>query len=203
MRTPPDPDETRNAQRGDRLATGELWLQHRRFVATVLLAHAGARDLDDLLQEVALRMTRSIGELEDPARLRPWLRAIARNVAIDHARRSVATPPLPLPCAPGDDAFLLEPAYDAPSQQRHQEELEQTMRDLARLDPVYREPLLLRALDGLSQREIAVALDVPETTVETRLARARRWLRERADEEERANPTEPDRQHAPTRRTVD
>jgi len=47
-----------------------------------------------------------------------------------------------------------------------------------RLHPDYREPLLLRSLHGMSQRMIASTLDVPETTVETRLARARKMLRE-------------------------
>jgi DNA-directed RNA polymerase specialized sigma24 family protein len=48
----------------------------------------------------------------------------------------------------------------------------------------YAEPLLLQAGQGLSQREIAEILDVPETTVETRLARARRMLRQLVAEEE-------------------
>ena len=47
-----------------------------------------------------------------------------------------------------------------------------------RLHPDYREPLLLRSLHGMSQRMIASTLGVPGTTVETRLARARKMLRE-------------------------
>ena len=49
----------------------------------------------------------------------------------------------------------------------------------------YSEPLLLRAVRGLSQREIAETLQLPETTVETRLARARRMLRDELDREGR------------------
>lgn len=196
MPRPPELDASLRAARcGDSRAVGELWLRHRRFVATVLLAHGAARDLDDLLQEVALRMTRSLGELADAARLRPWLRAIARNVAIDHGRQAAAARPLQaLP------PLGAEPLFDAPTQEQHRDELEQALRDLDDLDPTYREPLLLRAVDGLSQREIAIALDLPETTVETRLARARRWLRERRDADFR-NDELPD--HEPIRRAVD
>jgi RNA polymerase sigma-70 factor (ECF subfamily) len=45
----------------------------------------------------------------------------------------------------------------------------------------YREPLLLRAVRGLSYRQIADILSVPITTVETRLVRARRMLREQIE----------------------
>ena len=205
MPAPLDPvDWIRAAQRGDRGAAGEVWSRQRRFVATILLAHGSARDLDDLLQEVALRMTRSIGALEDPAHLRPWLRAIARNVAIDHGRR---TPPPALQIAGHQDAGearCAEPWLDTPSHERHRDDLEQALRDLDGLHPTYREPLLLRAVDGLSQREIAALLDITETTVETRLARARRWLRERRDARDSAadGPTGA-RHDARLRRTVD
>jgi RNA polymerase sigma-70 factor (ECF subfamily) len=206
MPAPLDPvDWIRAAQGGDRRAAGELWSLQRRFVATILLAHGSARDLDDLLQEVALRMTRSIGELEDPAHLRPWLRAIARNVAIDHGRRA---PPPALQIAGDQDGSghppCAEPWLDTPSHERHRDDLEQVLRDLDGLHPTYREPLLLRAVDGLSQREIAALLDITETTVETRLARARRWLRERRDAQDPAadGPTGA-RPDARLRRTVD
>ena len=41
-----------------------------------------------------------------------------------------------------------------------------------------REPLLLRCVRGLSYQQISTILELPVTTIETRLARARRMLRE-------------------------
>jgi RNA polymerase sigma-70 factor (ECF subfamily) len=49
---------------------------------------------------------------------------------------------------------------------------------LERLPAQFAEPLLLQATQGLSQRQLAELLGVPETTVETRLARGRRMLRQ-------------------------
>jgi DNA-directed RNA polymerase specialized sigma24 family protein len=57
---------------------------------------------------------------------------------------------------------------------------------VARIPPIYAEPLLLQSTQGLTQRQLATLLDVPETTIETRLARARRMLRQLAAEAERA-----------------
>ena len=76
------------------------------------------------------------------------------------------------------------------------------MRRVADLEPQFREPLLLRAVEGMSQREVAELLCVPETTVETRLARARRHLRERLEAERRQD-TRPLERHDRIRRTVD
>ncbi|MCR9246889.1 MAG: RNA polymerase sigma factor [bacterium] len=157
------------AQRGDREAIGRLWVRFRRFVASVLLAHGDARELDDLMQEVALRMTRGIGQLVDPSSVRPWLRTLARRVAIDRARRQLRV-------VRSTDELDELAWYDA-GQPR--DDLDAVLTDLEHMAPTYREPLLLRAVEGLTQREIADALGLPETTVETRLARARRMLRER------------------------
>ena len=53
--------------------------------------------------------------------------------------------------------------------------------DLARRLPVaYREPLMLRAIHGVRGRHIAEILDLSEATVETRISRARRMLRDLA-----------------------
>jgi len=45
------------------------------------------------------------------------------------------------------------------------------------LPPEYREPLLLRCVRALTYQQISEILDLPVTTIETRLARARRMLR--------------------------
>ncbi len=43
----------------------------------------------------------------------------------------------------------------------------------------YREPLILRCVRGMSYRQIAQAMDLPETTIETRISRGRRMLRDK------------------------
>lgn len=158
-------DLVRRAIAGNRDALAQLWTQTRRFVAAVLVA-AGAREpgLQDAVQDTAYGLTRGIGSLRDPEAFRPWLRSLALN-ALRSARRRPALAPLAgEPAAPAGDPSAAE-------------EVAQLHRALADLPADYREALVLRAVEGLSQAAIAQTLGVPETTVESRLARARRLLR--------------------------
>lgn len=166
------------AAEGDRGAIAEVWRANRRWIAAVLAAHAprGA-DVDDLLQEVAATLVAKHHHIRDAASLRGWLRVVAVNAARMAARsRSIerralravaqATPPAGSHGGARAEAGVLALVQ--------------------RLPPLYAEPLLLQSVQGLSQRQIADLLDVPETTVETRLARGRRMLRELARTAEEA-----------------
>jgi DNA-directed RNA polymerase specialized sigma24 family protein len=55
------------------------------------------------------------------------------------------------------------------------------MRLASQLPDGYREPLLMRCIQGMGYREIGSVMGLPETTIETRIARGRRMLRELAE----------------------
>lgn len=166
--------EARAALAGDAESVERLWQRHRRWVAAILLAYKPRwADVDDLLQEVAVAVVRKVHELRDPAAVRPWLRTVAINAAHAAGRsgqrrgrdtsldESGAPPARGTPAGPPDDARRL-------------------MDLAATLPEGYREPLLLKAVQGLSYREIGRILGLPETTIETRIARGRRQLRDLA-----------------------
>lgn len=178
------------ACRGDRTAMRELWLRHRRWVAVVLLAHKPAwAELDDLLQEVAVAFVRRIGQLREPAAFRSWLRSLAVHTARAAARsgrplRLVGSAPAQEPASP--------PIQDPAHATDLRDQTEQVLAAAMALPPEYGEPLLLRCARGMSYRAIAELLDLPVTSVETRIARARRMLRERlAGEAAAAGPARP------------
>ncbi len=162
-----------------------VWEDQRRWVAAVLLAHKPQHvELEDLLQEVAVTLVQRAHEIRDPARVRPWLRTVAVNAARAAGRKQRVRLRLVKPA-------LEEPqAYPDERAQRGQPDTQaEAVRvlDLAqRLHPDYREPLLLRCVRGMSYRQIGDALDLPVTTVETRIARARRMVREEVEFEELA-----------------
>ncbi len=176
--TPADAERGENeelvqaAQAGDRGALQQLWCRHRRWLAVILTAHAPRQiDVADLLQEVAVTMVTKLDTLENRAALKPWLRQVAINIARTAARRSRPTLRLTDPAVEGAAA----PAHaDAQRGETYQRILER----MAELPLKYREPLLLRAIKDMSYEQIGEVLELPVTTVETRIARARRMLRE-------------------------
>jgi len=171
------------AVQGDRRAVERLWQMHRRWVAAVVLAHKPAEaELEDLLQEVALGLVDHIHELEDPARFRPWLRVLARNTAVSSGRRATTRRRFLRALGPADISRP-DPAAVDEERMAIREATRRTLEATEVLSPDLRECLLLRAVRGMSQKGIAALLDVPETTVETRLARARRRLRAALAEE--------------------
>ena len=157
---------------GDRGAIAEVWRANRRWIAAVLAAHAprGA-DVDDLLQEVAATLVAKHHHIRDAASLRGWLRVVAINAArMDARSRSIERRAL--------RGVAQAQAGSAARGDAHRDD--DMLALVRRLPPLYAEPLLLQSVQGLAQRQIADLLDVPETTVETRLARGRRMLRELA-----------------------
>jgi RNA polymerase sigma-70 factor (ECF subfamily) len=159
------------AAAGDRDAIAEVWRANRRWIAAVLAAHAPRRtDVDDLLQEVAATLLAKAHHIRDAASLRGWLRVVAVNAARMAARsRSVESR--------ATRAFAIGRG-ESDAREATGRDARETLALLARLPAQYAEPLLLQGTQGLSQRQIAELLDVPETTIETRLARGRRMLRQ-------------------------
>ena len=123
---------------------------------------------EDLVQETFLRGWRSRDDLRDTKAARAWLYTILRN---EHARLyERQRPEIHDPCSLPEVAVR---GYDTSA------EAFAMRRALARLEPDYRDPLLLQVIGGFSCKEIGSMLDLNTNTVLTRLFRARKALRER------------------------
>jgi RNA polymerase sigma-70 factor (ECF subfamily) len=179
-------DTVAAAIRGDSDAVRALWQENRRWVAAVLLAHKPRQaELEDLLQDVAMTFVRTISRLRDEAMFRPWLRTVAINAA-RAAGRSTKRQRAKLGWRitgedQKDDGGAAAPPGEEPAHTAEQhEESGRLTRLAARLPEGYREPLILKAVRGMSYRQIGALMGLPETTIETRIARGRRMLREMA-----------------------
>ncbi len=171
-----------------------LWQEHRRWVAAILLAHKPKwADVDDLLQEVAVAVVRKVGDLRDADALKPWLRTVAINAANAAARNGkrrsttksledAADERTPVIARIGVE----EHPTGATARTRVQEEARRILELAQKLPDGYREPLLMKAVQGMSYRQIGEVMGLPETTVETRIARGRKMLRELAEAAEQA-----------------
>lgn len=179
--------------KGDRDALALLWDDSRRWIGAVILTHKPREtDLEDLLQQVAMQMCRKIATLEDPRAFRGWIRTIAINIARADGRTKTRRKRSML------RLVGLEPARDDRADRADERALacEQShmVYDAARSLPAgYREPVLLRCLQSMSYEQIGDAMGLPVTTIETRIARGRRMLREileqqrQQEEKRRAN----------------
>jgi RNA polymerase sigma-70 factor (ECF subfamily) len=168
-----------------------LWDRQRRWVAALRLAYKPREaDLEDLLQEVAMAFVRKIGELREPEAFKPWLRSVAINAARLAGRKQTTARKHTQRLRLVVERDTERPATpDVVSAKREEGK---RLLDLAMEMPEsYREPLLLRCVHGMSYREISRIIGLPETTIETRIARGRRMLRERAAGQESARRTEP------------
>ncbi|MEZ4262210.1 MAG: sigma-70 family RNA polymerase sigma factor [Polyangiaceae bacterium] len=158
--------------RSSRGAWSELDAKLRPFVARRV--HASA-DVDDVLQEVFVRMQRSLPTLRDDERFGPWVYRVARNAVADHHRR-VARHPI---ADDGATAALLE--HDGRADRdvtSAEEELSAYVAGfVAMLDTPYREALTLTELEGTSQAEAARLMGVSLSAMKSRVQRGRRRLR--------------------------
>ncbi len=184
-------DLAAKAMAGDNAALAELWQRHRRYAAAVILVYKPATaDVEDLLQEVAATLVAKLHTLGDPAAFVPWLRVISMNAgrlagrkfSANIVRGSLETADGREVAAGAEQARrgFGEAASDALAAASAQAGANELLTLAARLPDEYREPLLLKCLKDLSYRQIGAVLNLPESTIETRIARGRRMLRELA-----------------------
>lgn len=176
------------AKRGDHSAFAELVDKYRDKIYAYLYRMVGNReDALDLAQETFLRVFSNLRNFQVGQPFRPWLYRIATNLAIDHLRRRRPTIALDAPLVDGEPLRLeLVEQGPGPAEQHEQAELAAYLaQKVAELPPNYRSVILLRHGHDLSYQEIADILQVPVSTVKTRLFRAREALRLKLSEERR------------------
>jgi len=134
-------------------------------------------DAEDIVQDACLRALAAL-ETQQVEQPRAWLLTIVRNVALTFLARGK---PGRVEADIGDlerDGLLQarEPSPDAEARLIAADESESLRRALADLPLALRETLTLRAIHGLSYRDISTATEAPIGTVMSRLARARKAL---------------------------
>jgi RNA polymerase sigma-70 factor (ECF subfamily) len=161
-------------QQGNSTPFRELYRRYEQRVRSTLYQLCGREGLDDLVQEVFLRVWKGLPKLRQASYFGTWLYRICWNVATDR-RRQVAKYQPPLP-----EELFLESALSRPQDtpdlmQLHYRDLVQ--RGLQYLSLDHRTVLVFHDLEGIPQKEIAEILKLPLGTVKSRLFYAREQLR--------------------------
>ena len=162
-------------QDGDRQAFGQLVGRYEGTVVNYLTRLTRDRSrAEELAQEAFLRLYERASHYQERGQLLPYLLRIASNLLRSEERRSRRWRTLSVLVG------ATPTAAPEPSQERRllSGEATRVVEDALQALPLrYRSPLVLREIEGLSYREIAIALGCREGTVKSRINRARERLK--------------------------
>lgn len=142
----------------------DLHLELEKFIRARV---KDSNDVQDILQEVFIKIQLNIHKLNDSAKLTSWAYQITRNTVNDHFRKQKHTSHNNIPDLADDDAD--EPLYAGLSRCINQK--------IAQLPENYRQALLLTSLKEYSQEEAAKQLGISHTATKTHVYRAKQQLK--------------------------
>jgi RNA polymerase sigma-70 factor (ECF subfamily) len=167
---------------GDTAAFEQLIGRHQALVAGTIARMLGSNaDVEDIAQQVFIRVWKSAARYVARAKFTTWLLKITRNLVFNEMRRAKRHPHLPVQIEPeAEEMPLRDEATATPDATLLQNELQEAIETAITLLPeTQRMALVLRRYEELSYDEIAEVLDLSVPAVKSLLFRARTELRER------------------------
>jgi RNA polymerase sigma-70 factor (ECF subfamily) len=169
--------------RGDTTAFEELIERHQGLVTGTVARMLGSNsDVEDIAQQVFIRVWKSAGRYVPRAKFTTWLLKITRNLVFNELRRSKRRGHVPLQSEPGaeDHHPLKDETNPAPDASLLEAELQREIEEaIVQLPDSQRMALVLRRYEQLSYEQIAEVLDLSVPAVKSVLFRARTELRSR------------------------
>ncbi len=152
------------------MTTERVWEDFSRQLHSFIAGRiADPSSVDDLLQEVFIKIHSGIDSLGDETKIRSWVFRIARNTVIDYYRKRKA---------PHDDIDGIQVA-DAVEEPTVAQEVAAGLREMVdTLPEKYARALILVEFDGLSQSELAGKLGLSLSGAKSRVQRGRDMLRD-------------------------
>jgi len=172
-----DQELIKKAQHGDQCAFGELYECHAPVIFRYLLAHLDSRmDAEDLTGEVFLKAWQSLPKYnERGVPFRAFLFRVARNVLVDHYRKSNR---LDSKTSEELDGYKQENDPELIETVGNRMEHQKILKVLSRLRPDYRSVLTLRFISDLSPEETAQVMERSVGAIRVLQHRALAALRE-------------------------
>lgn len=178
--TSPSPSPGEDASQQSLRLYAQFVREHETHIFTYVWRMVGSREeAEDITQEALLQAYRTWTQVDPDAAAGyvKWCRRIAHNLAIDALRKKKPRSADDEEMERAADTRTLRPEeiYE------HRVQSSQIRECILALDEKYREVLLLRYQEELSYEQIAEALELPVSTIETRIHRAKKMLREKLE----------------------
>jgi RNA polymerase sigma-70 factor (ECF subfamily) len=167
---------------GDTRAFEELVERHQTLVAGTVARMLGSNsEVEDIAQQVFIRVWKSARRYVPRAKFTTWLLKITRNLVFNELRRTKRHAHVPLQSEPGtEDPPLKDDVNAAPDASLLELELRRKIEEaILELPETQRMALVLRRYEQLSYEQIAEVLDLSVPAVKSVLFRARSELRSR------------------------
>lgn len=162
---------------GNSAALNELVRRYHGAVLRVCVSLLGSREVDDLVQEIFIKILRRLDTFAGRSALFTWIYEITVNQCRDELRRRKRQRWFSLQSLPTETLEAIQTDEISASEHLETEELHGYLRAaLNQLEPKYRELVVLRDLEGLSYEEIAKIQKLDEKLVKSRLYQARQIL---------------------------
>jgi len=185
LATPDDDEDVRLmalVAGGDSVAFEKLIERHQTLIAGTVARMLGSNsDVEDIAQQVFIRVWKSARRYVPRAKFTTWLLKITRNLVFNEMRRTKRRAHVPLQPEPGaEDPPLKDDLNLAPDVSLLETELQQTIEEaILQLPETQRMALVLRRYEQLSYEQIGEVLDLSVPAVKSVLFRARSELRSR------------------------
>ncbi len=147
----------------------DFWIEYKTRLRSYIARRVQNRDdVDDILQDVFLKAHASLHTVKSHGSITAWLYRIAANAIADHYRGQKPSEEI------SDELAAPEPEPD------YVAELASCLQPLiADLPEIYRLPLILSEIEGLTQKEVATRLELSLSGAKSRVQRGREKLRQR------------------------
>lgn len=169
------------ARSGDGRALEELLARHQaRVYRFGMKMCRDPEDAKDVLQDTLLAAARSVRDFRGASSISTWLYTIARSFCIKKRRKSKFAPDevRSLDVDAASEAERVADSARGPDEALAARQVEHALEEaIAALEPMYREVLVLRDVEGLTAPEVAEVLGITTQAVKSRLHRARLSVR--------------------------
>ncbi|HLG96476.1 MAG TPA: sigma-70 family RNA polymerase sigma factor [Bryobacteraceae bacterium] len=188
-------DQIQKAQSGDGVAFNQVVVAYRkRILGTIARLIGRPEDVEDVAQEVFLRLYYSLDQLRTPEVFEPWLYRLTVNASYDYLRKQRRRNEARMSDLSEQQVMMADAA--AGGRISNEEHRQKQVKDLVEslLDSVSEQDrilLTLKEVEGLSLKELEKIYGVNENALKVRLFRARQRVLNAFEANQKARTAKP------------